>query len=222
MKAFKNMAEKVDRFKIFIGYPEGLEKEREIIKDETKAFSDDLKLRNPRFCFEAVDWDSLHIPFSPCNQTSINNHIRKCDFYLLLLEDHLGSPSKNNGVHGILTRCEEEYEIAKACVFDKKEPMLDLTVFFKKIRNHRINNPGAQLEKILKFKSRIESEENVIHKSFGSESELRELYRNRLNCWETLINKSNEQKGINFEPFSESLPITHQLLPQSDFSHTLS
>jgi hypothetical protein len=71
-------------------------------------------------------------------QSAVNDNIRACRYYVMVLEDTWGPPEKN---------FERDYALAQRCAADPELPMQDVAVLFKKpLLPHKVEPAVAELK----------------------------------------------------------------------------
>lgn len=176
-------------YKIFIASPSGL-------KDERKAFADVIEEYNKSdaqhrgVSFRAVGWeDTLAGMGRP--QDTINKELKECDFFLLLLHNRWGSnPGKN--AHDATSGTEEEFNLAMDCYKDENSHMKQIVCVFKSVDAAQLADPGKQLQKVIKFKKKLEREKKLLYSQFFSVEEYKTIVRRQLGRW--LLNHENDTK----------------------------
>ena len=90
--------------------------------------------------FEPVGWeDTLGGIGRP--QEIINEDLRSCDYFLMLLWDGWGTnPQKSQKKYRSST--EEEFSVATQCFIDEAYPMRQVVILFKAVDARRLSDPG--------------------------------------------------------------------------------
>lgn len=114
-------------------------------------------------------------------QEKINQELKECDQFILLLWDRWGSPS--GAKEGYSSGTEEEYKIALACLNDPAFPMREIVVFFKAVDARQLSDPGPQLQSVLKFRKELEDEKNILFETFDTAESFGEKVRRHLSKW---------------------------------------
>ena len=173
------MASFVIDYRVFIASPTGLEAERRAFK-ATITEHNELNVYDRTAVFSPVGWQ-LTLPGRGRPQRLINEDLQRCDFFLLLLSDRWGTPPDKDGRYS--SGCEEEFSLAERCIADPTQPMLDIAVFFKKLSQSQMSDPGPQLQKVLEFRNRLVSEKTCLFSEYSSVSEFQLLLRRLLVQW---------------------------------------
>mgnify|MGYP002777827907 CR=1 FL=1 len=114
----------------------------------------------------------------------INNDVRQCDYFILVLWDRWGSPPHvNSGAMSFTSGCEEEFAVARECLNNPAMPMKDIVVLFKGVDERQLSDPGEQLSKVLSFKKKLEAEKALLYKTFDKVDEFKEIVRHHLAKW---------------------------------------
>lgn len=93
-------------------------------------------------------------------QALINKDVELCDLFVLLLWKRWGSPS---GTHTSGT--EEEFELARRRS-ESHGSTPAIWLYFKKVPDQMLADPGEQLKRVLAFRSKIELERSFLYKTF--------------------------------------------------------
>ncbi len=190
-------------YKIFIASPSGLNEERKAFADVIEEYNkSDAQHRG--VSFRAVGWeDTLAGIGRP--QEIINEELKECDFFLLLLHNRWGSnpgENKQNATSGT----EEEFNLAMDCYNDENSHMKQIVCAFKSIDSQQLADPGKQLEKVLEFKKELEEEKKLLYTSFFSKQEFQTIIRKQLGRW--LLNHENETKR------NEKIQVESPIIPE--------
>ena len=166
------MPSRLTAYRIFIASPGGLEDERHKFREVVNRYNEVHAI--PRgVLFIPVGWD-LALAGMGRPQELINQYLRNCDYFVLILSDRWGSKPGKAGK--FTSGTEEEYSIARDLYADPDVPMRQLILFFKTVDAAKLANPDRQLKKVLKFKKKLETEKSLL---FYDYDELK-LYENRL------------------------------------------
>lgn len=178
------------RYRVFIASPGGLSTLRETFKATIEEYN---RLESiPRgVLFDPVGWEET-FPGQGRPQELINEDLRSCDFAIFLFRDRWGSPSDVR--QKFTSGCEEEWKIATTQC--RAGRMLDLQLFFLPVAEAQLKDPGSQLQKVLAFKSKIESAKNHLFKQLGKDDEFAAALRASLGRWLHLHEKGGEPPRI--------------------------
>jgi tetratricopeptide (TPR) repeat protein len=143
-------------YRIFIASPSGLDEERKAFCGTIEEYNRcDSIARNVQFI--PIGWEeTLGGVRRP--QGIINDEVRKCDYFVMILYDRWGTSPGQNGNKKYSSGTEEEYHVAMECFKDTKFPMRQIVIFFKSVDERRLSDPGEQLQKVLDFRKKLESE----------------------------------------------------------------
>ena len=174
------MATKMNSYKVFIASPTGLEDEREAFVKEINDYNDIEALPRDVF-FQPIGWENT-LPGIGRPQSLINEQLKICEYFVLVLHDRWGSyPGYNE--KGATSGTMEEYKIALDCYRDAHSPMKQVVCLFKSIPPNQLADPGPQLQKVLEFKKKLESEKLLLYGTFSSLTEFTQLLRKNLAKW---------------------------------------
>ena len=143
-------------YRVFIASPSGLDEERNAFRVEIEEYNRcDSIARNVQFI--PVGWEEtlggIRRP-----QSKINDEVRKCDYFVMILYDRWGTPNGKDGDKKYSSGTEEEYNVAVGCFDDEEFPMRQIVIFFKSVDERRLSDPGKQLKKVLDFRKKLESQ----------------------------------------------------------------
>jgi tetratricopeptide (TPR) repeat protein len=192
------MPSKLTSYKIFVASPGGLEDERKVFRDVINSYNDTEAI--PRGAhFVPVGWE-ITLRGVGRAQEKINDEVRQCDFFVLLLWDRWGTPTGSSKHHTSGT--EEEYDVAWDCYNDSKRAMREIIVFFKAVTPRQLSDPGEQLLRVLNFKKKLEAEKKLFFDTFDDTSAFGDKFRKYLALWMRL-HESDEPAKVKVP----SLPI---------------
>jgi tetratricopeptide (TPR) repeat protein len=160
--------------RVFIASPGDLEAERhcfrEIIDEvnRTKANSAGVQL-------EARGWEDT-LPGRGRPQKRINADIEECDLVVMLLWKRWGTPTGKYS-----SGFEEEYELAKQV--HEKHDTPETWLYFRKVPDDMLADPGEQLKQVLGFREKIVDERPCMYKAYEDEDHWERLFRENLSLW---------------------------------------
>lgn len=145
-------------YKIFISSPCDLEEEIEKVKKRIHRFN----------FLHAIKENKIFIPFSKeevsggigRGQGVINKKLEGAEFQIVMFWRRWGT---STGKGGYNSGTHEEYEIGKKLYTEGK--LFEMLVLFK---NEDEPDPGDQLKQVRCFKTEIETNNEVLHKSFDN------------------------------------------------------
>jgi tetratricopeptide (TPR) repeat protein len=214
------MPRQITAYRIFIASPGGLQEERKEFRRIVEDFNEATAL--PRsVLFQAVGWEDTLGGFGR-PQEVINEDLKKCDYFLMILWDRWGSrpdvPEKSRFTSGT----EEEFHAAKESLADQKQFMREMVVLFKAVDLRQLSDPGDELRKVIAFRKDLESRRECLYNTFDDLVAFEELVQRFLNSW--LIEHENANGGngkflseIAAEPFRppDENPSSFFLMPGS-------
>lgn len=170
-------------YRVFISSPGGLEAERRAVHDAIVAFNQEMAI--PRgVLFVPVGWQ-LTPGGATRPQGLINEDVRECDYFVLLLHDRWrskpGEPGHTAGTQP--SDAEEEYELALDCLRDPAAAMRQLVLFFKPPTPEQLAAMGFQLKQVLDFKKGVELDHEHVAGTFDTVEQLAADVRRRLGLW---------------------------------------
>lgn len=109
-------------------------------------------------------WEEVQPEFGR-PQERINRLVEECDIFIGLVNRRWGSPT---GTHR--SGFEEEFEYAVARRGDSELPHIG--IFFKKIPEDLLADPGKELSKVIRFQNRLQAEHLALYKQFDGQADL--------------------------------------------------
>jgi tetratricopeptide (TPR) repeat protein len=174
------LASQLIRLRIFLASPDGLTEERSALRAEVDEYNESEAKRRG-FLFEVVGWEDV-LGGVGRPQSQINDEVRTCDFFVLMLWDHWGSPPDVQPSR-YSSGSEEEYHVAREAHDATDLPMKNLLMLFKAVDANQMSAPGAQLQKVLDFRRAIEESKAHFYKTFDSIATLKVKIRRYLAAW---------------------------------------
>ena len=178
--SLSKMPRQITEYRVFIASPGGLQEERQRFRDALIEYNASDAL--PRgVVFTPVGWeDTLGGIGRP--QSLINEELKECDFFVLVLWDRWGTPPDND--EGPYTSgTEEEFAVAREALADENAPMRQLVAFFKAVDPKQLSDPGAQLSKVLEFRKQLEANKELLYQTFDSSDRFGAVLRRHLGAW---------------------------------------
>jgi Flp pilus assembly protein TadD, contains TPR repeats len=195
-------------YRVFIASPSGLQKERQLFRETVESYNKEAAVRRGAM-FEPVGWeDTLGGVGRP--QELINEELKKCDYFVLLLWDQWGSPTEAGPNPKYTSGTEEEFRLAMTLLEDATAPMRQVTAFFKAVDPGKLADPGPQLQKVLNFKRQLEAERSILFTTFDDPNAFEQHLRRHLARW-----LYDHEHGATAKPRCVTPPADSELaLPQ--------
>jgi len=168
-------------YKVFIASPGNLQPERTEFRDVIEEYNKH-EARPRGVEFVAVGWEDT-FPGVGRPQTIINAEIQTCHYFLLLFWNRWGTRPVAAKDAAFTSGSEEEYHVALQCYQDPEHPLRDIAVFFKGVDAAQLNDPGPQLQKVLRFRKRLEKERRLKFHAFDAKEEFASALRGLLGKW---------------------------------------
>lgn len=174
------MSRDIKAYRVFIASPSGLDAERRRFRATLTEYNEDEAVERG-VSFWPNGWqDTLAGVGRP--QSLINEDLRRCDYFVLVLCDRWGQPT-STGAGRFTAGTEEEYYIARECLLDPASPMRGIVILFKGVTDRQMSDPGEQLRKVIAFRRKIESEKELLYQTFDVEEEFARIMRRHLAQW---------------------------------------
>jgi len=175
------MADDLKRYRVFIASPGGLPEERTAFRDVITHYNE-MDAMERGVVFTPIGWE-ITLGGVGRPQSLINEEIKKCDYFVLLLWDRWGSRPDLPGKGEFSSGTEEEYRLALKCLGDDASPLRQIIVFFKAVDPRQINDPGPQLKAVLDFKTELENSKNLLFHTFDEVRSFERWIERYLACW---------------------------------------
>ena len=164
-------------FRVFLASPGDLSEERTMFPKIVEEVNDMRRLDQR---LEPVGWEDA-LPGQGRPQAIINEDVKQCDVFVMLLWKRWGSPPQK-GSGRFTSGTEEEFTIAQSRTRrGNKGPYILL--YFRSVPADMIADPGTQLKKVIKFRSRIEREKSFLFQAYDKPDEWARLLRQHLSQW---------------------------------------
>ena len=164
-------------YRVFIASPGGLEPEREAFRDLLREYNETEAV--PRGAlFVPVGWEDTPGGIGR-PQGLIDQEVRTCDFFVLVLHDRWGSPPDDEG--RFTSGSEEEFSLAVELARDGS--MKQVLVLFKGVPVNQLSDPGPQLTRVLDFRRKLERERGHLYRTFDDLASFRRVLRQHLAAW---------------------------------------
>ena len=162
-------------YKVFIASPGDLKEEREIFPKIIDHIND-LRKNSPYNCvLEAVGWEDT-LPGFGRPQGLINKDVEECDVFVMSLWKHWGLDSGK-----FSSGTEEEFHIARKRFDESGEP--NMLAYFRSVPEDMMADPGAELQKVINFRNKIETEKICLYKGYDTPGDWKDLLVKHLNQW---------------------------------------
>ena len=160
--------------RVFIASPGGLEEERrlfyEILGEVNRSKANAMGIQ-----LEPLGWEDT-LPGFGRPQELINEDVKRCDLMIMLLWKRWGTPTGEYS-----SGFEEEYELAKRLREEGDKP--EIMLYFRKVSDDMLADPGPQLRQVLNFKEKIESERKFFYKPYEDKNQWEKIFREHLSKW---------------------------------------
>ena len=140
------MSHTLTAYRVFIASPGGLTTERQAFRDMIQTYNEMDAI--PRgLLFIPVGWEAT-LPGMGRPQSLINEDLRECDYFILVLWDRWGSAS---GDEKYTSATSEEYSVARQCCQDPHHSLREIAAFFKSGRCAPDERSGRTVAKRPRF-----------------------------------------------------------------------
>jgi hypothetical protein len=153
------MAANIRELVVFIASPGDLQEERAAVRQAAEMLNNQHALLST-VRIRVTGWEHVQ-PEHERPQEVINELVDECDVFLGLLFRKWGSPTGEYD-----SGFEEEYERALKRRAESGCP--NIAIYFKKVSQELLSDPGPQLLKVLKFQRRFQEEHSALYREFTS------------------------------------------------------
>ena len=158
----------------FLASPGDLQEERKavdgVITEFNKSWADTLGYQ-----IELLGWEDTVAGFGR-PQHLINPEVDRCDLFIGLIWERWGTPPDKDSEFS--SGFEEEFKRAMGRREHSKSP--EIALFFKKISDGSMGDPGDNLKKVLEFRKRIMTERTLLFQEFSTIPEIETLVRRKV------------------------------------------
>ena len=151
---------------VFVASPGDLPDERESVRRAATSVNASIGSKFGVRLY-VTGWEEVQPEFGR-PQEKINHLVEECDIFIGLVNRRWGSPT---GTHG--SGFEEEFEYAVARRTDSELPHIG--IFFRKIPDDQLADPGKELSKVIRFQKRLRVERLALYKQFDGQADLERL-----------------------------------------------
>lgn len=179
---------------VFIATPSGLQEERAAFKEVLEAYN--LADANHRgYSFTPVGWE-ITLGGTGRPQALINQDIKQCDYFVLVLHDRWGTPPGVDGAgKDYSSGTEEEFNVALESLAAGQ--IKEIILFFKHVDEKKLSDPGEQLKAVLNFRKEREERKDFLFHTFDDEKPFENLLRRHLSSW---LRALEGHSDVNAEP----------------------
>jgi Domain of unknown function (DUF4062) len=169
------MSRSITQYRVFIASPSGLDEERRAFRETLERHTAcDAEPRG--VTFHPVGWeDTIGGVGRP--QEQINDDLKQCDYAIFVLHDRWGSPTGEKYTSGV----EEEWKIAEDLY--AATTIRNIGLFFKRVDERQMRDPGEQLKKVLAFRESIATAKRHLFRDYDATDEFCEHLRFHLAKW---------------------------------------
>lgn len=185
------MKETVRLIKVFLASPGDLTNERSLAKESVdeinKQFAPHLGFR-----VELLAWEDT-LPGSGRPQDIINQDLDLCELFIGMMWKKWGTSPAINSVYS--SGFEEEFE--RSCSRRCNTGQPEIAMFFKEVDQEFLQDPGADLKRVIEFKNRLISGKSILFKDFRDSKDLQKYVREKLVQYLISVNEAeikNQEK----------------------------
>ena len=161
----------------FIASPSDLQEERKVVRDAVDEFNESWA-DEFGYQIKLVGWEET-ISSSGRPQDLINQGLDQCDLFIGMVWKRWGTPPDHDKEFS--SGFQEEFERAKNRHEQSNNP--EISLFFKRIPDASLEDPGDQLKQVLKFQDKIRAERKFYIQEFSTAAEMAKLARRCINAY---------------------------------------
>jgi tetratricopeptide (TPR) repeat protein len=196
-------------YRVFVASPGGLVPERQAFHDAINVYNE-MDAISRGVMFIPVGWEQT-LPGMGRPQSLINEDLRDCDYFVLVLWDRWGSPS---GDEAHTSATSEEYTIARDCWKNPDHCLREIAAFFKAADPRQMSDPGEQLRNVLDFKRQLEQTKELHFSTFDDISLFQRQLQRLLAKWVRNHEQGKKGSASKLAPLLSSPEISQpDLLP---------
>ena len=172
--------------RVFLASPGDLSDERIAIRDVAKEFNDTWADKLG-YQVELIGWeDTVAVYGRP--QEIINHDLDRCELFIGLMWKKWGTPPDTSGEY--TSGFHEEFE--RSIERRKTDGRPEISLYFKKVKDELLSDPGDELKKVIEFKENIVSNKTVLYQEFSDVSEIEKYVRK---CISKYVNDVKEKES---------------------------
>jgi hypothetical protein len=168
------MADSRKIVRVFLASPGDLKEERQAAKAAVDEFNK-VWAETSGYHVELIGWEDTVSQFGR-PQGLINQDLVRCELFIGMLWKRWGTLPSVGGP--FTSGFEEEYEISLRGRETLGRP--ELSLFFKKVPAESLDDPGNELDKVLKFRNKIIAEKKILFEEFKDPHQLEARIRGRI------------------------------------------
>jgi len=140
--------------------PSDLKPERELAREVVNTLN--ASIREINWFVELLGWEDT-LPGSGRPQSLINADIEQCQLFVGLLWRRWGTPPDAAGEY--TSGFEEEFQLARR--LQQTNGIPNIWMFFKQVELDQLRDPGAQLQRVQRFREEIAQQRACLFKEFA-------------------------------------------------------
>lgn len=162
------------RVLVFIASPGDVSDSRSSVRHAVERINK-LVAKDNGFLLESIGWEDIPPGKGQRAQDIINPYVDAASIFIGILHRRFGKPTgmAESGTEEEYNRIEQRWK--------NEDPKPEVMIYFKKIPDEQLVDPGEQLQKVLAFKERVQK--TCLSKDFELESRLEELVQDALHDW---------------------------------------
>jgi len=168
------MTKTLRQMNIFIASPGDVSDARDRVRKAVERVNR-LVAKRSGFLLEPIGWEDIPASKAKRTQDLLNPYVDAADIFIGILNKRFGSPT---GVAESGTV--EEYNRIEKRWFEE-DPKPQIMIYFKRLLQEDLTDPGEQLQRVLEFKKRIS--DTVLYKEFEGSDDLGEKIEEGLADW---------------------------------------
>lgn len=182
----------------FLASPGDLSTERKSVKATVDEINKSVAIMLG-FRIELMGWEDT-LPSAGRPQAIINNELDQCELFIGMIWKRWGTPPDSGSKYS--SGFEEEY--ARSVERNVQTGQPEIALYFKKIEQAFLEDPGLGLQRVLSFRNQIISRREVYFKEFEEDQDLQRNVRDKLTSYLFALCQRDAKVSLDSEMKQES------------------
>jgi hypothetical protein len=187
----------------FLASPGDLTDERLAVREAVNEFND-MWAEEFSYQVELIGWEETVSSFGR-PQELINQDLDRCDLFIGMMWKKWGTPPSSDGRY--TSGFHEEFDRSLSRRLQSGSP--EICLFFKRVPQTYLVDPGKDLQAVLLFKGKIIEEKTVYFREFAELSEIKSFIHKRLARFIRDI-RTEDSKATSGDDSAKRLPATSE------------
>lgn len=168
------MTKTLKQVNVFIASPGDVSDARDCARKAVERLNR-LVAKPSGFLLDPIGWEDIPASKAKRTQEVINPYVDAADIFIGILNRRFGSPTSvaESGTEEEYNRIEKRWR--------EEDPKPEIMIYFKRLSQEDLADPGEQLQRVLGFRDRIS--DTVLYKEFEGSDDLGEKIEDTLADW---------------------------------------